>query len=546
MDEAITEDVLSEPCDLLVIGAGVHGAFAAWDAALRGLRVVLIDRGDFGAATSANSMKLVHGGLRYLQTADIRRLRRSVLERASLLRQAPHLVREIACAVPVGVRGAPGRLPMALALKAADGLARVIELRQSRAGGTQRSGRLLDRDGFARHAGTAAPAHFEGGALWYDAIMESPDRLLIGIVRAAIGAGARALNYVEAVRVRERHGRVSGVEIRADSRTAFIPTRCVLNAAGPWVGEILGVPPVARFGARALAYNVIAARKEIAGVVGVPHQTEGRMLFAVPWRGHVILGTGYRLTERAPRSVRPSRQDVERLLADFNRAAPGLHLDEADVTFSHAGLLPAHGHLSPRGAVVQRDRPILIDHGRSGGPAGLISMLGVKWTTARAVAEEGVNLCQRALGRSPTPGGTFARPIAGGDVGELEAFLAALHPPTSIPGARWSALGRLYGTIVSELASIVRTRPDLAAPVAAGAPLLGAQVVHAVRFEMARTLGDILLRRTDAGTAGHPGEHTVAAAARLMASELGWPAHREAEEIDAVRHLYRLDGTSAV
>jgi glycerol-3-phosphate dehydrogenase len=496
--------------DLVVVGAGVHGAFAAWDAALRGLSVALIDRGDFGGATSANSLRIVHGGLRYLQRMDVARARESAGERAAIVRLAPGLVRPLPCVLPA--RSATQALTLAAGL----GLYALLtlDIREER---ELRRARLLSRATLTRLAGFLASPTARAGVLWHDALLLSPERVLLAVVRAAVAAGATALNHVEATALVTRHGRAAGVRVtdHEGGGELVVDGRAVLNAAGPWAAALAGGAPLPRF---ARAWNVVVRRPPAPVAVAVPHPREGRYLFAVPGADRTVLGTAYApADQRAPAAGGgdPIGEEPRRLLEDFNRALPGLELRPEEVTAVHEGRLPAAA--SADGRVLLLDRPVLLDHARAGGPAGLVTMVGVKWTTGRAVAARAVDLCQRSLG-VPVRRGVTDRPPAGG---------TAADPP----GDR---LTTLYGGAAVEVRHLADD-DELARPLAPGCPATAAEVVHAVRNELAARLDDILLRRLALGDGGYPGDEVAAAAGAIAARELGWAEER----LDAERRRLR-------
>jgi glycerol-3-phosphate dehydrogenase len=505
--------------DLLVVGAGIHGAFAAWDAARRGLRVALIERADFGGGASANSLKIVHGGFRYLQSGDVARLRASCAARGELMRLAPHLVRPLACVVPTtGVMH--GRLAFAAALAAYELLAVGVRGSDDPACTVPR-GRLLDAREYARVAGPLAVPGAAGGALWYDALLRSPDRLLIEVVRAAQRDGAVVANYVQAVALRSENDgartRVIGARVRDEGvGETEIHARLTLVAAGAGSralvpGGAAGLPPFAR------ACNIVLERSELpSAAVAVPVRSQRRMLFAVPWQGRLMLGTSQHEESDADAADRA----VDELLAAIEDAAPALGSRREDVRLVHQGLLPG----TPAALI---DRPIFVDHEARDGVAGVLTMIGVKWTTAPRTAAHAVMLCARRLGsgRAASARPRLAWQPEHGEQNE------------SVPGT--DALSALYGVRWREVATIARESPELAAPLAAGVATIGAQVAYAVRAEMARHLDDIAMRRTDLGSAGHPGRAALAAAARIAAHELGWDADREDEELHRVDRIFR-------
>lgn len=528
------------PFDLLVIGGGVYGAFAAWDAALRGLRVALVEKEDWGGATSSNCLKIAHGGLRYLQTLDLPRMRESTHERAALLRMAPHLLEPLPCVMPTsgaGTRSAPA-LGAALLANAAVSWDRNRDLPASR---HLPAGALLPPERLHALGDPIEARRDGGGALWYDALMRSPERIVVGVVRAAEDAGATCVNHARATALlRDPDGGVIGalVETFAGERVE-VRARITLNAAGPWAWELvkpLGVPTGCDL---ARGINLVTSRPATQAGVAARHPRDGRMFFAVPWNGRMMLGTAY--APKRSRCAEPAEleREVRGLIEDLNAAIPGLSLRHDEVTRVHAGYLPAAGS-DRHGAPRLLDRPFLVDHRDAHGIPGLVTMIGVKWTTARGVAERAVDLVQRRLTGRRERGGTDRRPLHGGDVGDPEAFEREPVP------ARYAGLleedavrrlRRLHGTGWTEVAELARERPALLAPVAS-TPTLAAEVVHAVRHEGARTLCDVVLRRTELGSGGHPGDRVARAVAELCAAELGWGAPHVATELALLRGAY--------
>lgn len=512
---ALQDDVF----DILVVGGGIHGAFAAWDAALRGMHVALIDRGDFGGATSSNSLKIAHGGLRHLQTGDIAAVVQSLREQIALRRIAPHLVRPLPCVMRTG--GALTRSPAVLqtALTAYD---LIVRSQHADSQLTPEPGRLLDREEITALVQPLG-VKWDSGALWFDAIIESPERLLIGVVRSAVAAGVTAASYVEALDVVTRPDSVIATSL-ADSEKFEIRARVLLDATnGRWhrrrVDAATTVPtPNAR------ACNIVLRFNAPSVAVSLQHPTERRMLFAVPWRDRLMVGTSYQIANSNDAGADGS--DVERLLADFNAAAPAAHAGTDDVVLVHSGLLPALPMARSREVALQRRPRLAVARGYDG---RVISMAGVKWTTARAVAERGVDLCQRKLGLRLHRGGTDRR--------QIDGALTAAAPN----GSNESSPGRLelYGTIALEIQALETAFPALGRPLSPGSTVTGAQVVHAIREEMALHLDDIVLRRTEMGTSGCPTAADLTAAADIAANELGWSPEQAATEVDHVMQRYR-------
>jgi glycerol-3-phosphate dehydrogenase len=515
--------------DLLVVGGGAHGAFAAWDAALRGLRVALVDRGDFGSGTSSNSLKVAHGGLRYLQTLNLGRMRASAAERSTLVRLAPHLVTPLAFVVPTRGLGADGPAAFRAGLALNDLLTwdRNAGLP---AGSRIPGGRLLSRgEALALFAGF--DAGLSGAALWYDCQIRHPERLVTGVVEAAADAGAVVANYLAVRGTIVRGERVTGAraEDLLDGGTLEIRARTVLNAAGPWWTDLLpaGAGPPRPLLARGL--NLVIRRRVAECAIGFRSRTAAaqdpvtggrRYIFLCPWRDRTLLGTSYSVDPGARAPLRG--EEIEALLAEFNTACPALSLAPEDVTFFHWGFVPLKSTMERGRSTAPSERPWILDH-TAHGLAGLISVVGPKLTTARRVAEAAVDRVADRLGVRTDPCRTHEAPLA---------------PPGTIPaGAGAERLVELYGPRATRVNALARSRAEWAEPLS-DSGMIGAEVVHAVRHEAAVRLADLVFRRSDLGTAGRPSADALAAAARLMAAELGWSPAQERAEMDLVRAAY--------
>ena len=489
--------------DVLVVGAGIYGVAAAWDAAQRGLSVAIIDRGDFGSGTSFNNLKTVHGGLRSLQSLNFRQMRLFVRERRALVRIAPHLVRPLPFIVPTYRDPRRSGTLMRLALALNDLVSRDRHDGIPDPARQLPAGSLVSREECLQLNPAIDPSGVTGGAVWYDYQMHNTDRVTLAFLLSATDAGAVGANYVQATRFLVDAGRVTGV--CADDLlggTSFeIRARVVLNAAGPWASPLLaGLPnggppsPAPRFSrAMNLVTRPVARTHACGGIVS------GRFLFLVPWRDVSILGTSHDVHDGAPDDVEVTRWDLEAFLADARDAFPHANLTAADVRLIHRGLLPM---LDGRGAHVRLLREsVVVDH-RPHGLTGLVSMFGVRYTTARQTAADAVDkvFAQLDVG-TPPPCRTAEMPLSGGAIGNFGNFERAVLL-RDVPGMASEALERLagsYGTAYDAVLQIVRDHPQLAAPLGRRCAVTGAEILHAARGEMAMKLGDAVLRRTEAG-----------------------------------------------
>ncbi|MHB1131394.1 MAG: glycerol-3-phosphate dehydrogenase/oxidase [Chloroflexota bacterium] len=531
--------------DLLVVGGGIYGACAAWEAASRGLSVALVEKDDFGGATSANSLKTIHGGLRYLQHLDVRRMRESIAERSTLLRIGPHLVHPLPVLIPTGGHGLRGREIMSLALRLND----LVGHDRNRDLGEDKhlpDGRLLPRAEVQALLPGLPPATYNGAALFYDAQVYNSERLTLAFLGSAAQAGAQLANYAEACAFLSEGDRVTGVQVedKLSGARFDVRARTVLNAAGPWVGQLLG-----RFGRLKLpavylarAVNLVTRQLIPTYAAGLRAGTgrDSRLLFISPWRGRSLIGTVYSAHGRQP-DEEAHGDEVRRLIAGVNSAYPAAQLRPADVTFVHSGLLPAYEPRSEGGEPRLWRHYRIYDH-RSDGVQGLISLLGVKYTTARGVAEKAIDAVFRAWGQTPARSRSAELPLQGGDIASISEYLAA-------QGVRhWGALARSeverlvynYGTAHEKVLAQLDPRPAQGSSPLEPAEVLKAEVRYAVREEMAVKLADVVLRRTEIASAGNPGEETMRLCAETMAAELGWG------QADVERELAEATATMAV
>lgn len=377
--------------DIIVVGGGIHGVMLTLEASLRGLSTLLLEKEDFGGATSFNSLRIIHGGFRYLQTADLTRLLDSARERCWYLKHFPHLAQPMPCLMPLYGEGLrrPWLLRPALAayhrLTAHFNLAlppshRIPPGRLLSVDETLAACRLLRREGL------------RGGALWYDAFMPDSHRILIGALRWACANGAVALNYTRASELLTRDGRVMGVRA-TDYRDQplTLSGRCVVNAAGPWCREVAAgfhrdFPHLFRPMA---AWNILYDRPAVSthGLAVSPPVAGGHTYFAVPWKGRLLVGTGQSPWTIPSSSVNISPAQIAAFTQDVNRALPALDLQPEEVLDVFPGLQSAKRD----GGRDFSKSNVFVDHSQYGGPKGLFSISGIKFTTSRRVAEQALN-----------------------------------------------------------------------------------------------------------------------------------------------------------
>ncbi len=529
--------------DLIVVGAGFYGAVAAWDATLRGLSVAIIDKGDFGGATSFNNLKTLHGGLRSLQSLDFRQMRLFIRERRALARVAPHLVQPLPFIVPTFRRPDRSRLALRAALAINDLVSRDRHEGLGDPALELPPGRIVSRDECLRLNPVIDPKGVTGGAVWHDYQMHNTDRMTLSFVLSAAEAGAVAANYAEATKLLRDGRRVSGVTVRdgLTSETFDITGDAVLNATGPWAAQFLDLLQARRTTPALLlsrAMNIVARQVPVGQACG--GRASGRFLFLAPWRHVTLIGTSHDVHDGGADALAVTRWDLEAFLADVREAFPLANLSQADVRLVHRGLLPMVAGQEHDVRLLRESA--VVDHTRDG-IDGLVSMFGVRYTTARHTAARAVDAVFRQRGiRQPPPCRTDQTPVLGGAIGAKDSFVRAVLL-RDIDGVSTDMLRRLaltYGTFSDAVLYLLREDPALARPLGRACPVSGAEILHAVRHESAVRLSDALIRRTEAGSAGHPGTDAIERAGAIVSRELGWDEGRMRNEIAEVEAFYRL------
>lgn len=525
--------------DVLIVGGGIHGAAAAWDAALRGLSVALIERGDFGSGTSQNSLKIIHGGLRYLQDGNIPRIRTMSRERTTWMKIAPHLVHPLTCLMPTRPTISRNRLVMHAALTANDFLSfdrnRLADPGKYLAGGSIISQRELSNllPGYDVRTTT-------GAAVWHDAQVHNTERLLLELILSAVDAGAQVANYVEATGFLKAKDKITGVQAR-DSSTGDvfdIRSEIVINCAGVGIDSLLGTISLRSEYATSIAMNIIVDQIWPDVAAGLPSRPAGgrkpQILFFVPWRDRTMIGTWHIPWKAAPNTFNLSNSIIEDFLNEINSVPPPRKLTLNDVQHVTWGFLPVNKKDAHRDEIRLTRDGVVIDHQRENGLPGLISVLGVKYTTARMVAQQAVDLAVKKLALNTKPCQTHVKSLRGGQIPYFEPYLkqAVANARRVVDEEIIEHLVYTYGTQYCQLEKYNPTRlqPSLS--------VTEAEVIHAVREEMATTLLDVILRRTELGSAGLPALNILHRCAELMAGELGWTIERQAYEIDSVVQAY--------
>lgn len=543
--------------DLLVIGGGIYGACVAWDATLRGLSVALVEKADFGSATSANSLKTIHGGLRYLQHADLQRMRESIRERKALMRIAPYLIHPLPVLVPTYGRGLKSKEVMAIALRLNDWIGGD---RNWGMGDPQKhipAGQVISAQECLQYLPGLAASGLTGGAVFYDAQVYNSERLLIAFLRSAVQLGAQVANYVKVNGFLRTGDRITGVTAE-DTLTGDgleIRAKAVVNTSGPWVGQIADfVKPATPVRPLAKAMNVVtrplfASQSEPHYAVGISGARTyqdadavinkgSRLFFIAPWRGKSLVGTNYSPYHGHPDALSVTDSEVQTFLDEVNQAYPTAQLTVEDVELVHLGLLPSSG-IAKSGDVQLTKHYELYDHRRDGA-AGLLSVSGVKYTTARDVAEKAVNWVCQFLGERSPRSTSATVPIYGGQIEQFQEFLqeAIQQRSAQLEAALVRRLVYNYGSAYPDVLQYLEPESSQVGRERAELELFRAEVRYAVREEMAQTLSDVVMRRTELGSAGFPEASVLRVGAQEMGLVLGWSSERIDQEVTEVTQWF--------
>jgi glycerol-3-phosphate dehydrogenase len=513
MDRAKMLDAVlrrSKPWDMLIIGGGATGVGIAVDAASRGYEVLLLEQFDFGKGTSSRSTKLIHGGVRYLEQGNIPLVMQALRERGILRQNAPHLVSDLAFVVP---RYDWWEAPFyGLGLKVYDLLAGKYGFGASQ---------LLSRDETLKRLPTIKQEGLRGGVVYYDGQFDD-SRLLINLVQTAAEQGATLINYAPVTALMKgADGFVSGAEARdAESGESFrVSANVVINATGPFSDSVrkLAEPSAQSMISPSQGIHLVFDRSFLPGnsAIMVPHTSDGRVMFAIPWNGHTVVGTTDTPIDEVSAEPHALPEEIDFILETAGRYLHH-HPTRKDVLSVFVGIRPLVGnHEAASTAALSRDHSIRIDN------SGLLSIAGGKWTTYRHMAEDCVNQAA-TLARLP----------------EVDAVTSTLRIHGFHSQATQFGTLSAYGSDAPAIQELIQGAPELGRPLHASFKYCEAEVVWAVRNEMARTVEDVLARRTralflNAQAAFEMAPQTAALIARELQRDENW-------QVEQVRKFQQL------
>lgn len=492
LGRAETRDLLDRATyDLLVIGGGILGTSVAWHAAQSGLRVAMVDAGDFAGATSSASSKLVHGGIRYLQNGAVKLVAENHHERRVLARDvAPHLVNPLPFYLPLYKGGPHG------AAKLGAGVLAYSALSAFRDG----VGHLITPSRAARDIPALRTEGLKAVAVFGDHQMND-SRMAVMTVRAAVGAGAVVLNHAEVTGLRFTHSQVTGAELRDRlSGAEFgVDARLVLNATGPWVDHLrhLEDPAAAPSIRLSKGAHIVLKRRSPWHAAMSTWVDKYRVTFALPWEDQLLLGTTDEMYEGDPADVRPTDADIAQILDEASLSVRDEDLSRDHMTYAFAGLRVLPG--GPGGTEQAKRETVVTE-----GSGGMLSVAGGKWTTYRhigrmvlrklakehggAIAED-MQPVKSLVRHTPLPGVANPNAVA-------HRLLVDRDPGHRMAPDTARQLATHYGSLSFDIARLVNENPDLGERIHPDGPEIWAQVVYARDHEWAETEDDVLRRRT--------------------------------------------------
>jgi glycerol-3-phosphate dehydrogenase len=526
--------------DVAIIGAGVNGAGIARDAALRGLRVIILDKNDMCSGTSAISSRLIHGGLRYLEYAEIPLVYESLHERRQLRRNAPHLVLPLRITIPVFEKARRGPLLIRLGMIAYDILSfNKLLPRHEMLNGEQ----IKAEEPGLQQKGLRAAARY------FDAQVTFAERLVLENLLAARSAGAEINTYCDVRKIRTCDGAVDSlVYLDRKGTEVEIKVATVVNAAGPWVDEVLKKAPKThkRFVGGTKGSHIVVGQFK-----GAPKDAfyfeavaDGRPFFIIPWNDQYLIGTTDIRYDDSLDNIRASRAEVDYLVAETNRAFPEANLGIDDIHFAYAGVRPLpHREKGPESAITRRH---IIKVNRSIAK-GLISIIGGKLTTYRSLAEQTVDRLAKVLHKK-LPECRTRDTLLPGAWGidrareQIEASKLLTHKGTE-------RLLSIYGGRAAAIVELALADPALQDTLDSEGHYLAAEVAFVVREEFATTLADIVFRRMMTGFDADQGRSLYEAIASHAAAEFAWSAEDAQNELRTLldyANSLRVSDSSAV
>lgn len=554
--ENILQNVGDRSFDMIVIGAGINGAGIARDGAMRGLQVLLLDKGDISSGTTQWATRLIHGGLRYLEHYEFALVRESLRDREAILHVAPHLVKPLGFLVPIYDRSARGPLMIRLGMTLYDTLSYDKSMDRHKMFNRQK---VHEREPGLNTDGLKA------AAFYYDAQVEYAERIAVESAISARDNGATIITYANVDRMILENGGVKGVEftdrLGGGSYTARAPV--TVNVAGPWVDEVLAglQSPGADKNAGRFMGGTKGSHLIVDPFPGAPKgealyieaRKDGRPYFIVPWNGRYLIGTTDLRYDGDLDYVSASEDEIQYLLDETNYVIPTANLTREDVLFTYSGVRPLPYNPEGSEGGVTRSH-VVFDHAKGESAAGgkvksaslempkvegIISIIGGKLTTYLNLSRQTTDAVFKKLDRKGPKSRSRKIPLPGGETSDFKAFAAGFRAASTLSDELTERLLKLYGVRAAQVLALAKDDPELATPlspdVSVETALIGAEVIWAIREEMAQTLSDVLLRRTMVGYGPDNALNVVEAAAEVAVKHCGWDRERADRDVREYR-----------
>jgi len=523
----IDEDKLSQKWDVIVVGGGINGSAIARDAALRGLKVLVLEKEDISSGTSAWSTRLIHGGLRYLEYFEFYLVRESLAERERLLRNAPHLVKPLGMAFPFYKQNRRPAWMIRMGMILYDVLSYDKSLDHHH---------ILSPQQVFEQVGALNPEGLSGAAMYYDCQVAYAERLSVENILSAQDQGATFLNYARVNRFIMDGNRVCGVEFQdlLDQKTYTVSAELVVNVGGPWVDEVLkGVgKPLKRLigGTKGshLVVPVFPGAPKIA--VYFEARADGRPMFVIPWTGRILIGTTDLPYQGDLDHVEIDDEEMTYLMNEANGIFPSAQINLEKILYTYSGIRPLPYVGEKKTAAITR-RHIIHDHAPE--VEGLISIIGGKLTTFRNLAEQCVDLIGKKLNRSLKPCITHKLHLPGAGEGSFVEFQKQFMAKSGFEQDIASHLAEIYGVRAEKILALTQKEPKLKERLHAGEPMIAAEVIFAFEEEQAETIQDVLLRRSMGGYNDSAGLDILEPAIQVAGDYFGWDKSRREQEKQA-------------
>lgn len=535
----------SDDYDVLVIGAGITGAWVALECVLRGLRTIVIDKNDFGSQTSSSSSRLLHGGIRYLQQLKFQKVIESAMERAYYQNAAPHLCNHLSFLIPTYRNFKKGRFYLGSGLALYEKLIRkqnqLIDLDDKKF----QSGRYIDAQQLSEILPDMNP-NITGAFVFQESQMPNSERMTLAVIESVMKCGGHALNYVKAAGFIRQDNSTCGAIIidQLNGKTMRCRARVTVNACGPWINSVnnqIGIDnrlqPNTGYSQgshiivpRILADYALALPSGYSGNNALDRG--GRHIFIIPWNNHSLIGTSYRTIGEDIDDLNLHDEEINQLIDTVNQHFPSICLNRKKIVHSFSGIYPLLATNIDKDIYQGSGEYKVIDHQQITGDPGLVSALGAKYTTARLMGEKVTDVLVAKLGKGKDSAQTRKFKLVSTPQDDLNAYTVTLQNTykSTLDKNIISALIGKYGTNARRILAMCEKEKDLCRPLSSKLSDITAQLYYAVHDEMAVSLEDVMLRRTHLGIFDH-NLQTTQNCANIMASLLDWDEEKKRSEI---------------